>query len=108
MGQILPGNETTKTHLDRKNNTMFRNFVLDKIYAMEETTNTPANNNTNYDEDINSITVASDTKQEPFTISGTRLKTKNDSLDSFPGYDVGSALKRSDRNKKYECCCCLD
>ena len=102
MGQILPGNENVKTHLDRKNQTMFRNFVLDKIYAMEDTTNTQADNNTKHtsDEDINSITVVPHT--EPFTISGTRLKIKNSSHDSSLGYDVGSAQNRSDNNKKYE------
>jgi hypothetical protein len=104
MGQIQPGNENTKTRWDRKNNTMFRNFVLDKIYAMEDTTNTQADINTKHtsDEDINSITVAPKTKQEPFTVSGTRLKVKNSSLDSSLRYDVGSAKNSNDMIKKYE------
>ena len=36
MGQLLPGIDQTKTHLERKNSTVFRNFVMDKIYAIEE------------------------------------------------------------------------
>ena len=116
MGQILPGNEkatiytnkmcltNTKAHLDRKNNTMFRHFVLDKIYAREDTTNTQANIDTKptSDEDINSIMVATKTKQEPFTITGTRLKVRNSSLDSSQGYALGSAKHRNNTSKKYE------
>ena len=104
MGQILPGNENTKAHLDRKNNTMLRHFVLDKIYAREDTTNTKANIDTKHtsDEDINSIRVATKTKQEPFTITGTRLKVKNSTLDSSLGYPLGSTKHRHDTSKKYE------
>ena len=77
MGQSLPTIDQSKSHINRKNSEVFRNFVLDKIYDIEENkAKKQSALKTESHDDLNSLSVSNDKAVAPFTISGTRMKEK--------------------------------
>ena len=77
MGQSLPTIDQSKSHINRKNSEVFRNFVLDKIYDIEENkAKKQSASKTESHDDLNSLGVSKHKAEGPFTISGTRMKDK--------------------------------
>ena len=77
MGQSLPTIDQSKSHINRKNSEVFRNFVLDKIYDIEENkAKKQSTSKTESHDDLNLSIVSKNDTMGPFTISGTQMKDK--------------------------------
>ena len=77
MGQSLPTIDQSKSHINRKNSEVFRNFVLDKIYDIEENkAKKQSASKTESHDDLDLLSISKNKAEGPFTISGTRMKDK--------------------------------
>ena len=103
MGQLLPAIDPSKSHIDRKNSEVFRNFVLDKIYAIEENKAKQQSKSEKKDEMIlDSSNISKRKPSEPFTISGTRLKEVNNFAEGQSGTRTRTDQLRRGIKTKYD------
>ena len=102
MGQLLPAVDyPSKSHIDRKNSEVFRNFVLDKIYAIEESKAKEQSRSKSKDE--NTFDSSNVSKiNEPFTITGTRIKDENNLAENRRRKRVQTEQFRSRIKPKYD------
>ena len=102
MGQLLPAVDyPSKSHIDRKNSEVFRNFVLDKIYAIEESKAKEQSKSKSKDENtFDSLNVSK--TDEPFTITGTRIKDPNNLVENRSRTRIQTEQFRSRIKSKYD------
>ena len=102
MGQLLPAVDyPSKSHIDRKNSEVFRNFVLDKIYAIEESKAKEQSKSKSKDEStFDSLNVSK--IDEPFTITGTRIKDVNNLAETRSRTRIQNEQIRSRIKSKYD------
>ena len=107
MGQLLPAVDyPSKSHIDRKNSEVFRNFVLDKIYAIEESKAKEQSKSRSKDEStFDSLNVSK--IDEPFTITGTRIKDVNNLAETRSRTRIQTEQIRSRIKSKYDYLFCL-
>ena len=102
MGQLLPAVDyPSKSHIDRKNSEVFRNFVLDKIYAIEESKAKEQSISKSKDKNtFDSLNVSK--TDEPFTITGTRIKDANKLVENRSRSRIQTEQFRSRIKPKYD------
>ena len=102
MGQLLPAVDyPSKSHIDRKNSEVFRNFVLDKIYAIEESKAKEQSISKSKDKNtFDSLNVSK--TDEPFTITGTRIKDANKLVENRSRSRIQTEQFRSRIKSKYD------